>query len=84
MSRVNIHIDQLALRGFEPAERTSIIEGLKTELTRIAADPAARSTWQSRRTPVLRIKNLPHQPGPSGSRAFGSKIARAIGKSVKP
>jgi hypothetical protein len=84
MSRIRLSIDQLTLRGFEPAERTAIIDGLKTELARVLADPAARAAWKSRRTPVLRLGKLPFQPGPSGSRNFGGSVARAIGKSVKP
>jgi hypothetical protein len=84
MSRIRVSIDQLALRGFDAAERMAIIDGLKSELARMAADPTTRAAWRSQRTPVLRLGKLPHQPGPSGSRAFGSAVARAIGRSVKP
>jgi hypothetical protein len=84
MSRIRITIDRLALQGFDPAERAALVEGLKGELTRALADPAARASLKSRRTPVLRLGNLERNSGPSGSRTFGTKIARAIQRSVKP
>jgi hypothetical protein len=84
MSRIRITIDRLALQGFDPAERAALVEGLKGELTRALSDPAAHAAFKSRRTPVLRLGNLERQPGAAGGRKFGSAMARAIGKSVKP
>ena len=84
MSRIRITIDRLALQGFDPAERAALVEGLKGELARMLADPASRTALRSRRTPVLRLANLERRPGPSGSRSFGTAVARAIGRSVKP
>ena len=84
MSRIHVTIDRLALQGFDPAERAALVEGLKGELTRALADPAARAALKSRRTPVLRLGNIQRKSGPSGSRSFGTKMARAIQGSVKP
>jgi hypothetical protein len=85
MSRINVTIDQLALRGFEPADRTALLEGLQVELRRVLANPAARATWAlSRRTPILRLGRIPFSPGPSGGRNFGIRMAAAIGERLKP
>ena len=84
MSRIRITIDRVALQGFDPAERTALVEGLKSELTRVLSNPASRATFRSRRTPVIRLAGLQRQQGPSGSRAVGSAVARAVGRSVKP
>ncbi len=84
MSRIRITIDRLALQGFDPAERAALVEGLKGELARALADPASRAALKSRRTPVLRLGNIERQSGAAGGRKFGTAVARAIGKSVKP
>jgi hypothetical protein len=84
MSCIRITIDRLALQGFDAAERAALIEGLKSELARTLADPASRAALKSRRTPVLRLGSLERSSGTAGGRKFGSAIARAIGKSVKP
>lgn len=84
MSRIRIIIDRLTLQNLDSAQRSALIEGLKTELARSLSTPVTRAAWKSSRTPVLRLGNLPLQPGPSGSRAFGAAVARAIGRRVKP
>ena len=85
MSRIRVTIDQLVLRGFEPADRKGLVEGLQNELSRVLADPATRAEWaRPHRTPVLRLGRMPLEPGPSGSRKFGGGMARAIGKGLKP
>jgi hypothetical protein len=84
MSRIRITIDRVVLQGLDPAERTALVEGLKAELIRALSSPQSRAVLRSRRTPVMRLANLQRQPGPSGSRAFGAAVARAIGRSVKP
>ena len=84
MSRIRITIDRVALQGFDPAERAALVEGLKSELARALSSPASRAALRSRRTSVMRLSGLQHKPGPSGSRAFGAAVARAIGRSVKP
>jgi len=84
MSRIRLVIDRVALQGFDPAERTALIEGLRSELERTLANPQARAAWKSHRRPVLRLGSLALQQGPRGSRTLGSQIARAVGRSMKP
>jgi hypothetical protein len=84
MSRIRITIDRVTLQSLDPAQRDAFVEGLKTELARPFSTPATRAAWKSLRTPVLRLGNLPLKPGPSGGRALGTAVARAIGRRVKP
>jgi hypothetical protein len=85
MSVIHVTIDQLALKGFEPADRKALVEGLRTELSRVLSDPAMRAEWaRSRRTPVLRLGRMPFEPGPAGGRKLGGSVARGIGKGLKP
>jgi hypothetical protein len=85
MSRIDVKIDRVVLRGVDPADRHSLVNGLKNELSRILADPAIgiKST-RSRRTPVLRVGTMPMDPGLGGARKFGGAIAGRIGKGLKP
>ena len=82
MSRIRIHIDRLVLPAMDIGDRNALVEGLRSELTRVLSDPASRPN--SHRTPVLRLGRMPLAPGPSGSRKFGSALARSIGKGLKP
>lgn len=85
MSRITLSIDRLVMRGFEPGDRNALVQGLEAELSRLLADPAARAEWaRSHRTAVLRLGRMPFEPGPAGGRKFGSAVARAIGKGLKP
>jgi len=84
VSRIHLTIDHLVLRGFDPAARKPLIEGLGSELSRILADPGIRAEWaRSHRTPVLRLGSLPLEPGTTGARKLGGGVARAIGKGLK-
>jgi hypothetical protein len=85
MSIIHVTIDRLALKGFDPADRKALVEGLQSELSRVLSDPATRAEWvRSRRTPVLRLGRMPLEPGPAGGRKFGASVARGIGKGLKP
>jgi hypothetical protein len=85
MSRVRVTIDQVVLRGLEPAERKALLAGLQGELSRVLSDTAARAEWaKSHRTPVLKLGRIPIEPGPAGGRKFGGRLARAIGKGLRP
>jgi hypothetical protein len=80
-ARVNVTIDRLVLRGMDPAARTAFVDGLRGELARVLADPAARAEMKvSRRTPVLRMGQMPLGNGPSGARGLGRSVAQAIGR----
>ncbi len=81
MTRVIVTIDRLALTGFEPADRKALVDGLRRELARALADPAAREAWMGARDqPVLRLGQMPFEPGPAGGRKFGARLARVVGK----
>ena len=90
MSRIDLHIDRVVLRGFKGMDlqaRQALVQGLQTELTRIMANPAARANLTqnqpgSRRTPVLRIGKVPMAQDAAGARRMGSQIAKSIGKGI--
>jgi len=85
MSRVRVTIDQLVLKGLEPVERKAVVEGLQRELSEVLSDPAVRAEWaHSHRTPVIRLGQLPLEPGAGGGRKFGKQVARAVGRGLKP
>lgn len=83
MSRINLTIDRIVLRGFEPAERNALLEAFQTELRRMLAESNSRGDWAlSHRVPVLKLGRMAFSPGLSGSRNFGTRIARAIAKGL--
>ena len=83
MSRIHVNIERIVLRGIDPADRQALVNGLKTELARMLADPAERAAIsQSRRTPVLRLGKMSMGQGAAGAGALGGGIARAIGKGI--
>ena len=85
MSRIEVTIDHVVLRGLDPADRHSLVNGLKSELSRILADPATGiKSARSQRTPVLRVDRMSMDPGLAGARKLGGGIAEAIGKGIKP
>jgi hypothetical protein len=85
MSRIRVTIDELTLKGFDAAEGRGVVEGLRSELTRLLADPLTRAEWaHSHRRPMLNLGQLPIQSGFAGSRKFGAGIARGIGRGLKP
>jgi len=81
VSRINLTIDHLVLRGFDPAERQALVDALRGE---IAQALATSREWRSHRTPVLRLGQMALAPGISGARKLGQGVARAIGKGLKP
>jgi hypothetical protein len=85
MSRIEVKIDRVVLRGFDPADRHSLVNGLKSELSRILADPAKGiKSARSQRTPVLRVGRMSMDPGLTGAHKLGGDIAGAIAKGIKP
>jgi hypothetical protein len=84
MSRIRVTIDEVVLRGIEPAARKPLVEGLEAELSRTLIDAAGRTEWaRSRRTPVMRLGRIAMESSPSGARKFGAGVARAIGRGLK-
>ena len=85
MSRINVVIDELRLRGFEPGERRTLVERLQAELYATLAYRDSRSEWvRPHYTPVLRLGQIPFEPGPAGGGKLGGAIARAIGRGLRP
>jgi len=85
VSRINLTIDRLVLKGIDPADRGAFVGALKSELARILGNPQTRAAWStSRRTPVMRLGRIPMQQGIGGVRNLGTGVARAIGKGIKP
>jgi hypothetical protein len=79
MSRIRVTIDELVLRGLAPAERQTLMEGLRNELARTLADPAQSARFGgARRTPVIRLGAITLEPGAAGGRRFGAGLARRI------
>ena len=74
MSRIRLVIDHVALQSFDPAERTALLEGLRSELERTLADRQDRAAWKSHHRPVLRLGTLTLDQGLRGSRA--ARLAR--------
>jgi hypothetical protein len=85
MSQIKLTIDQLVLKGMEASAARALVSALRSELSRVLADPANRSEWaRTHRTSVLRLGSLPIALGPNGGRKFGGGIAQAIGKGLRP
>ena len=85
LTKINLTIDQLLLRGFEPGDRKALVDGLLGELSRVLADPVTRAEWaRPHSTPVLRLGGLPLESGGAGARKLGGGVARAIGRGLKP
>lgn len=85
MSRIRVTIDHLVLNGFEAGDRRPLVDGFEKELVKALANPAARAEWaHSHRTPVLRLRPIPFEVGPSGGRKFASSLAGKIVKGLKP
>lgn len=85
VSRVVVNIDRVMLRGFKPADSKAVVEGLRGELEIVLGDRATRAGWaRPHRTPVLKLGSLPLEPGAAGARQFGTGLARAIGRGLKP
>ena len=85
MSRIAVTIDHLVLKGFDAADGRALRESLEAELSRLLADRAARAEWaRPHRTPVIKLGRMPLEPGTAGARKFGSGLAQAVGKRLKP
>ncbi len=84
MSRVCMTIGEIRLKGFDRADGSVLVEGLKRELARMLSDPRARAEWtRPRRAEALRIPDSPILPGPAEARKFGRNLVRAIGRELK-
>jgi hypothetical protein len=85
MSRIRVHIDRLILNGFAPPEGKALAEALQAQLSRGLADSRPRDDWAlSHRRPVLKLGRMPLHAGMSGAARFGSQMAGAIVRGLKP
>jgi hypothetical protein len=83
MSRIHITIDRIVLHGVDATDRDALVNGMKVELTRLLGDADARGALGgSRRTPVLRLGQMPIAQGSAGAQTFGHGLARGIAKGV--
>ncbi|HTB89311.1 MAG TPA: hypothetical protein VK743_15220 [Steroidobacteraceae bacterium] len=83
MSRVRVNIDRLVLNGIDPTADKALVQALKTELSRVIADPALHDA-RSQRTPVMRLGSMPLEPGTGGAHKLGTSLAQTIGRKLKP
>jgi hypothetical protein len=79
MSRVRVTIDALVIRGLDPIARRALVEGLHAELSRVLSDPANRTAFvRSHRTSVMRLGQVPLEPGAAGGRKIGGRIGQSL------
>ena len=84
MSRIQLNIDRLVLRGFEPLEGKALSEALQSQLSEVLSDRATRADWaRSHWTPVLKLGRMSLETGTAGARMFGKQVAGAIGRGLK-
>jgi len=85
VSRIQLTIDRLVLKGFDQADSRALTEALRAQLSEMMSDPLARSPLiRSRRIPLLRLGRMPIESGTAGARRFGKQMARAMGRGLKP
>jgi hypothetical protein len=81
--RVNVTIDRVVLRGIDRHDAVAVTAGLKAELARALAEPAAQSApLHPRVAPVLRLGKVSLEAGRAGGRRLGASVARGIAKGV--
>jgi hypothetical protein len=85
MSRIHLTIDELVLRGLDPAGRHAFVASLTRELETVLSNKEARAAWaRPHRTPVLRLNRMSFEPGSAGAGKLAAQVARGIGKGLKP
>jgi hypothetical protein len=71
---VEIHIEELVLRGLSPADAAVVTAALRAHLATLAADGTAPDTARDARTPVHRPRPAPA----SGPEELGRQAAAAV------
>lgn len=84
MSRVIIHIDTLALTGFSPEDRRGLAAGLRSELSRLFADPAAAARLAATGNLAKVSVGTVGTGQRHGAEAIGRSSARGIVKGIAP
>jgi len=62
MSKIHLHIEQLSLPGYTPAERREFIAALERELATGMASTGMRRETQSRKQEVVRVTSPDLRP----------------------
>jgi hypothetical protein len=84
VSRIDVEIDRLVLRGLDPGDKHAFMTALTTELSRGLSDPVGGAkSLTSRQTAILRVRTLPVESGPSGVRKLGGRVGNAITTGIK-
>lgn len=85
VSKIQLTIDRLVLNGLDQAESRALVEALRAQLSEMLSDPVAGAQMaRYRRTPVLRLGQMPIDSGATGAWKFGKQMARAMGRGLKP
>ncbi|MBI2767717.1 MAG: hypothetical protein HYX53_17610 [Chloroflexi bacterium] len=92
MTRVDVHIEELVLRGFDPRQRHAIADALQAELARLFAESAGGSNMPGREPlgaagPDPRADpgsgSVSLEPGTPGAVA-GARLAAAVHAAILP
>ena len=80
--RIDVHIEELVLHGFQPSDRRAIADAIASEVTRVLAQPGAVLT-HDRRIPRIDAGQVQWEAG-GGARRIGAEVARAVGSGLVP
>jgi len=84
MSRIQVNIDRLVLRGIAPPEAKVVAETLQFHLSQLLANRRGQAPWPgSRLTPVLKLGPLPLEGGAIGARNLGKQVAGDVARGLK-
>jgi hypothetical protein len=85
VSRICLHIARLVLNGVGQLEGKALAEALQSQLSRDLTDATSRNDWaRSHRTPMLKLGRMPLPAGTTGASSFGTQLARAVVRGLKP
>ncbi len=83
VSRVQVHIERVVLKGIDAGDGSAFVEGLRAELSRVLSIGVDQADgYSSRRTPVLRLGRMTMESGRGGSRRFGRQVAGSIARGI--
>jgi hypothetical protein len=84
MSRIQVNIERLVLKGFAAGEARALTERLQSQLQELLRDGTTRGQWvRSHRTPVVKLGRMPVRAGVAGAGNFGARLAGAISRKLK-
>jgi hypothetical protein len=85
MSRIQLNIERLVLRGLQPASGNALAAALRAQLRQLLSDPATRADWAvPHHTPVLKLGRIPFASGTAGGKKLGARMASEIRRGLKP